>query len=59
MLRCEDVFSSRCREDPIVSAGTVEYNNCVSVEENESPNECPGDDKKSKGETPVLEFWVI
>ena len=40
-------------------AGAVEYTNCISVEEKDSPNECPEYDTKwSDGEVQVmLELW--
>ena len=41
------------------SVGAVEYTICISAEEQNSPNECPGyDTKQSDGEVPVmLELW--
>ena len=42
-----------------LSAGTVEYTDCFSAEELDSPNECPTyDTKQSDGEVSVkLELW--
>ena len=41
------------------SAGAVEYTDCISREESDSPNEYPGNDiKQSDSEAPVmLELW--
>ena len=40
------------------SAEAVEYTNCISAEEQDSPNECPGYDiKPSDGEAPALDIW--
>ena len=40
------------------SAGSIEYNDCISVEGSVSHNECPGYNTKSDGEAPVmLELW--
>ena len=34
------------------SAGTIEYTDCISAEESDSPNECPGyDTKQSDGKS--------
>ena len=40
-------------------ARAVEYTDCTSAEEQDSPNKCPGyDTKQSDGEVPVmLKFW--
>ena len=39
------------------SAGTVEYTDCISAEDKDSPIECPGyDTKQSDGEAPVM-LW--
>ena len=46
--------------DPFAqSTGAVEYTDCYSIEELDSPNECPRyDPKQSNGEAPVmLELW--
>ena len=41
------------------SAGAAEYTECISAEEYDSPNECPGHDtKQSDGEAQwMLELW--
>ena len=41
-------------------AGIVEYTDCISKEEKDSPNKCPGYDiKPFDGEAPVLELWEM
>ena len=43
---------------PAQSPGAVKYIDCISAEELNSPNRCPGYDvKPSDGEAPVLELW--
>ena len=41
------------------SAGAAEYTDCISADEQDSPNECPGyDTTQSDGEASViLELW--
>ena len=42
-------------------SGAVEYTNCLSAEEYDLPNDCPGYDiKQSDGKVPVmLELWGL